>query len=165
MPPNLTVFSPKPVMACEINSLISSPISISPIRVQYFVVAPVVNKIDSALSPGRVVCTELALAGDISMEKYSEVIQPAITLRGRILLGYHVLGVPAVRKLRSSSKFRKAAIPYVNAYLDHKLGKWNLTGFLIKSIGEPLCYLLSFVNTDPDYYKVLYPYRRNSNGS
>lgn len=127
-------------------------------------VKDVTNKIDSAISPGRVVCTELALGGDLDIEKYQRVIQPSVTLKGRILLGYHVLGVPAVRKLRADKKFRERALPYVNAYLDHKLGKWNWRGFLIKSIGEPLCWCLSFFNRDPDYYQTLYPYRRVRNG-
>lgn len=132
----------------------------------FSVVADSVNTIDSAIfggggGGGRVVCTELTLAGHIPVEKYQEVIKPEITLKGRILLGYHVLGVPAVRKLRADPKFVKRALPYVNAYLDHKLGKKNWRGFLIKWIGEPLCWCLSFFNTDPDYYKVLYPYRRN----
>lgn len=135
----------------------------------FSVVSDSVNSVDKAIggalgAPGRVVCTELALGGELPMEKYQQVIQPKVTLKGRILLGYHVLGVPAVRKLRKDKKFRERALPYVNAYLDHKLGKWNWRGFLIKSIGEPLCWCLSFFNRDPDYYQTLYPYRRVRNG-
>lgn len=124
-----------------------------------------INKVDSAIAPGRVVCTELAFSGAIPMEKYQRVIQPDITLTGRILLGYHMLGIPAVRKLRADPKFVLRALPYVNAYLDHKLGKRNLIGFLIKNLGEPLCWVLSFFNKDPEAYKTLYPYRRNRNGN
>lgn len=135
----------------------------------FSVVSDSVNSVDKAIggalgAPGRVVCTELALGGELPIEKYQRVIQPDITLKGRILLGYHVLGVPAVRKLRKDKRFRERALPYVNAYLDHKLGKWNWRGFLIKSIGEPLCWCLSFFNKDPDYYQTLYPYRRVRNG-
>lgn len=115
--------------------------------------------------PGRVVCTELAMQGKISYDKYLQVLKPGITLTGRTLLGYHILGVPAVRRMRRDPNFVNKALPYVNAYLDHKLGKWNLTGFLIKNIGEPLCWLLSFFSRDPEYFKVLYPYRRLRNGS
>lgn len=124
-----------------------------------------INKVDSAIAPGRVVCTELAFSGALPMEKYQRVIQPDITLTGRILLGYHMLGIPAVRKLRADPKFVLRALPYVNAYLDHKLGKRNLIGFLIKNLGEPLCWVLSFFNKDPEAYKTLYPYRRNRNGN
>jgi hypothetical protein len=123
-----------------------------------------INKVDSAISPGRVVCTELAFQGKISVEKYQRVLQPGITLTGRVLLGYHILGVPAVRKMRKDPEFVDRILPYVNAYLDHKLGKKNLTGFLIKNLGEPLCWLLSFFSRDPDYYQTLYPYRRVRNG-
>ena len=131
----------------------------------FSVASDAINKVDSAIAPGRVVCTELAFSGAIPMEKYQRVIQPDITLTGRILLGYHMLGIPAVRKLRADPKFVLRALPYVNAYLDHKLGKRNLIGFLIKNLGEPLCWVLSFFNKDPEAYKTLYPYRRNRNGN
>lgn len=115
--------------------------------------------------PGRVVCTELAFQGLIAIEKYMSVLRPGVTLEGRILLGYHILGVPMVKLMRKSPKFTNYMLPYVNAYLDYKLGKKSVTGFLIKYIGEPLCWCLSFFNRDPDYYKVLYPYRRDRNVS
>lgn len=112
---------------------------------------------------GKVICTELALQDRLSVDLYKKAISPELVMKGQLLRGYHVVGVPLVKLLRKSPFWAEKITPYVADYIRHKAGDRNLRGLLVKSILHPISWLLGFVNRDPSYYKVLY--RRKRYGS
>lgn len=111
---------------------------------------------------GKVICTEMAMQDRISPELYSIAISPKHTMTGRVLAGYHVWGVAAVRMLRTNPKLSEWLAPYVIKYIEHKAGKRNWQGFWIKTIMHPICWVLSFFNTNPTAYRNLYRRERKA---
>lgn len=111
--------------------------------------------------PGKVICTELAMNDKLDPELYKKAISPELVMKGQMLLGYHIIGVRLVEMMRKSEKLSDFLAPYVADYIRHKAGKKNRRGFIVKAFLHPISWILGFFNTDPNYYKVLYPYRRN----
>lgn len=111
--------------------------------------------------PGKVICTQLAMDDKLDPELYKKAISPELVMKGQMLLGYHIIGVRLVNMMRKSERLSDFLAPYVADYIRHKAGQKNLKGFLVKAFLHPISWILGFFNTDPDYFKVLYPYRRN----
>lgn len=111
--------------------------------------------------PGKVICTELAMNDKLDLDLYKKAISPELVMKGQMLLGYHIIGVRLVEMMRKNEKLSDFLAPYVADYIRHKAGKKNLKGFLVKAFLHPISWILGFFNKDPDYFKVLYPYRRN----
>lgn len=114
-----------------------------------------------AAALGKVICTELAMQDKLPVELYKKAISPENTMKGRVLTGYHVWGIAAVRMLRKNKKLAAWLAPYVAKYIEHKAGKKNWQGFWIKTIMHPICWMLSFFNTDKTAYRTLYRRERN----
>lgn len=112
---------------------------------------------------GKVICTELAMQDRLSSDLYKKAISPELIMKGQLLRGYHLIGVPLVRLIRKSPFWAEKITPYVADYIRHKAGQKNLRGLIVKSILHPISWILGFVNNDPSYYKVLY--RRKRYGS
>ena len=110
---------------------------------------------------GKVICTQLAMDDKLDPELYKKAISPELVMKGQMLLGYHIIGVRLVNMMRKSERLSDFLAPYVADYIRHKAGQKNLKGFLVKAFLHPISWILGFFNTDPDYFKVLYPYRRN----
>lgn len=109
---------------------------------------------------GKVICTELAMQDKLDIGLYKLAISPDLILKGQMLRGYHVIGVPLVKIARKSEFLAGKITPWVASYIKHKAGEWNWRGALVKSILHPLSWLLGFFNRDPDYYKCLYRRQR-----
>ena len=112
-------------------------------------------------SGGKVICTELVMTDRLAPELYKKAISPELVMKGQMLLGYHIIGVRLVRLMRKYPALSDYLASYTADYIRHKAGDRNFKGFFVKSFLHPISWILGFFNTDPEYYKVLYPYRRN----
>lgn len=111
---------------------------------------------------GKVICTELHSQSLLSDSLYLSAISPKLIMKGRVLQGYHVIGVPFVHILRKSPWLSGKVTPYVADYIRHKAGDKNLRGAVVKLILHSVSWVLGFFNSNPEYYRTLYRRERKA---
>lgn len=105
---------------------------------------------------GKIICTELHRQGILPDEVQEADKAYGIYMRENhpyIMLGYMILATPIVAKMRNSQEFTTKVASIAIPWAYHIAGKKNIKGWLVNTLGTPICAVVGFLNKDKMYVK------------